>query len=38
MYNLPVGDYEIEVKNEKEKFTKKLTIEIQNGKRVLIIT
>lgn len=37
MYNLPIGDYEIEVKNEKEKFAKKLTIKVENGKRVLLI-
>ncbi len=35
MYNLPVGDYQIEVENKQEVYTKKFTIRINNGVRVL---
>ncbi len=35
MYNLPVGDYQIEVENKQEVYTKKMSIQIQNGVRVL---
>ncbi|QHT66999.1 hypothetical protein GXP67_10240 [Rhodocytophaga rosea] len=35
MYNLPVGDYEIEVDNGKDVFTQKITIKKNNGVRVL---
>jgi hypothetical protein len=35
MLNLPVGDYKIEVENSNKVYTRKITIRIENGRRVL---
>jgi hypothetical protein len=35
MFNLPVGDYQIEVENNKEVYMQKITIRVNNGVRVL---
>ncbi|QHT68961.1 hypothetical protein GXP67_21065 [Rhodocytophaga rosea] len=35
MYNLPVGEYQIEVENKHEVYIKKMTIKSVNGVRVL---
>jgi hypothetical protein len=37
MFNLPVGEYIVEVENGKEVFTKKISISKNNGARVLTI-
>ncbi|MDO1451529.1 hypothetical protein Q0590_34975 [Rhodocytophaga aerolata] len=37
MYNLPAGEYQIELKNEKQIYTKTVSIKNENGMRVLSI-
>ncbi|QHT70770.1 hypothetical protein GXP67_31040 [Rhodocytophaga rosea] len=37
MYNLPVGEYQIEVESKQEIYTKKMSIKTLNGVRVLTL-